>query len=272
VTATPRLQRAQGRAEVAVRRDGAAIRLQRLFQQGSAKAILPRTHGPVPEAVLVNTAGGVTGGDAFAWSLAVGPGAALVATTQAAERVYRSAAGAAEIRTALTLGEGAALDWLPQETILFDGARLDRAIEIHMAEDARLLALETLIFGRTAMGETVAAGAISDQWRLRRGGRLVHAEALCAAGDLARATSGPATLAGGRALATLLLAAPGAADKVGPIRNLLTEEAAVAAGASSKPDLLIIRLLSPDAQALRATLIRLLMALRGTTLPRVWSC
>lgn len=271
MTSTPRLQRADGRAEVAVRRDGAAIRLDRLFQQGSAKAILPRSHGGVPEVVLVNTAGGVTGGDAFAWTLSAGPGAALVATTQAAERVYRSTGGAAEIRSRLTLGAGASLDWLPQETILFDGGRLARSIEIDMASDARLLAVETVILGRTAMGETVRSGAISDQWRVRRAGRLVHAEALFAEGALDAAAAGVATLAGGRALATLILAAPGAADRAAPVRHLLNDAATVAYGVSTKADLLLVRLLGEDARALRATLILLLMRLRDAALPRVWS-
>lgn len=271
MTAAPRLQRAEGRAEVAVRHDGDAIRLERLFQQGCAKAVLPRTHGPVPEAVLINTAGGVTGGDLLHWRLAAGAGAALVATTQAAERVYRSSGGTATIRTRLDVAPGACLDWLPQETILFDGARLDRTIDVEMAADSRVLLLETLILGRTAMGETLATGAICDQWRLRRGGRLVHAEALHATGDLARATSGPATLRGGRALATLLLAAPGATDLRDGARVLLNSSSDVVHGVSSKPDLLIIRLLSDDAQALRAALIRLLMHLRSAALPRVWS-
>lgn len=268
---TARLQRTEGRAEVAVRRDGAAIRLDRLFQQGSAKAILPRVHTPVPEAVLVNTAGGLTGGDRVDWRLATGPGAALVATTQAAERIYRSSGGAARVRTRLELAPGAVLDWLPQETILFDGSRLDRRIEIDMAADARLLAVESLVLGRTAMGETLTTGALSDQWRLRRAGRLVHAEALHAEGDLAAATRGAATLGGGRALATLVLAAPGAADRRDSVRQVLENQADVASGVSSKPDMLLIRLLGPDARALRATLIPLLMQLRGAALPRVWS-
>lgn len=269
---TPALQRSRGRADVTVRDDGGTIRLGRLFQQGCAKAILPRVHGPVPEAVLVNTAGGVTGGDDIEWNLAAGAGAALVGTTQAAERVYRSSGGAARVRTRLDLGPGATLDWLPQETILFDGGRLDRSIDIDMAPDARLVALETLVLGRAAMGETVTTGLVSDQWRLRRGGRLVHAEALRADGDLARAASGIATLAGGRALATILVAAPGAADRCETTRQLLIQEADVASGVSTKPDLLMIRLLSDDPRPLRAALIRLLMTLRGTALPRVWSC
>ena len=121
------------------------------------------------------------------------------------------------------------------------------------------------------MGERVLTGAISDQWRIRRAGCLVHAEALAADGDLARALAGPATLAGGRAFATLILAAPGAEARLDAARDLLAGLAPVAAAASAKPDRLILRFLAPDAQPLRAALIRFLMRLRPSPVPRVWS-
>jgi urease accessory protein len=267
------LQRARGRAEIAVSLRRGAIRLDRLYQEGCAKAILPRTHGPVPEVVLINTAGGVTGGDRIDWRLAVGPGAALVATTQAAERVYRSTGGPAQVTTRLELGAGARLDWLPQETILFEAGRLERRLEVEMAEDASLTALEALVLGRAAMGETVATGGFSDQWRIRRAGRLVHAEALRASGDLAAATAGAATLGGARALATLVHLAPGAEARLDEVRRRLadTGTGAVTAAASAKPGLLVVRFLAPGAQALRAALIRFLMGFRAAALPRVWS-
>ena len=269
---TAQLQRARGRAEVAVSLRGGRIRLDRLYQEGCAKAILPRTYGPVPEAVLINTGGGVTGGDRIDWALGAGDGAALTATTQAAERVYRSAGGTARIETRLVLGAGAALDWLPQETIVFEAGRLDRRLEIEMAPDARLTALEMLVLGRAAMGERLASGAISDQWRIRRGGRLVHAEALRAAGDLARATSGLATMAGARAMATLVHAAPEAETRLDAARALLAGEAGpVTAAATAKPGLLILRFLAAEAHPLRAAVIRFLMAFRAAPLPRVWS-
>ncbi|MFO1140952.1 MAG: urease accessory protein UreD [Amaricoccus sp.] len=265
----PKLQRAEGRAEVAVSLRDGRVRLDRLFQQGCAKAILPRTHDPVPEAVLINTSGGVTGGDRLAWSLAAGPGAALVATTQAAERVYRSSAGDARIETRLEAGPGASLAWLPQETILFDAGRLDRRLEADIAPDATVTLLETVVLGRAAMGERVLTGALSDQWRLRRGGRLVHAEALFAEGDLARAAAGPATLAGARAFATLVHLAPGAETRLDATRALL-DLPGVAAAATAKPGILIARFLAAEALPLRAGLIRFLMAFRAAPLPRVW--
>lgn len=225
--------------------------------------------------MLVNTAGGVTGGDRLDWRLEAGPGAALVATSQAAERVYRSAGGEAEVTVTLVLGAGASLDWLPQETILFDGARLGRRLEADMAEDARLLLLETVVLGRAAMGETVRTGALRDQWRIRRGGRLVHAEALRLGGGpadaIARAQSGIATLGGARAFATLVEIGPDPVPRLDAARRLLAGLSGVVAAASLREGALILRFLAEDNAPLRAGLIRFLMGFRAEPLPRVWS-
>lgn len=268
-------QRAQGRAEVAVSLRGGAIRLDRLFQQGCAKALLPRTHGRPPEAVLINTSGGVTGGDRLDYALTAGPGAALTVTTQAAERIYRSTGDTARITTTLTLGPGAQLDWLPQETILFDGANLTRRLTARIAPDARLTALETVVLGRAAMGETLTRAFLSDQWRLYRGPRLIQAESLRLDGDMPRATSGPATLGTARALATLIHVAPEAESRLDATRALLAEVLAdlpgITAAATSRDNVLILRFLAPDNAPLRAGLIRFLMAFRAAPLPRVWS-
>ena len=265
------LERARGRAEVAVSFREGAVRLDRLYQSGCAKAFLPRTHGAPSEAVLVNTSGGVTGGDRIDWRLKAGPGAHLTVTTQAAERVYRASDGFARIETRITAGPGSTVDWLPQETILFDGGRLARRLEADIAEDARFMALETLMLGRAAMGERVLGGALSDQWRIRRGGRLVHAEALRLAGDLAAAVAGPATLGGGRALATLVEIGPGAADRLCAARARLAHLDGVAAAASAKDDVLILRFLAPDLAPLRRALAWFLSAFRDAPLPRAWS-
>lgn len=246
-----------------------ATRLQRLYQQGCAKALLPRSYGPAPEAVLINTAGGVTGGDRLDYALEAGAGARLTGTTQAAERIYRAVSGDARVTTRLTLGSGAALAWLPQETIVFDGGRLARRLDVAMADDARLIALECIVLGRAAMGETVTRGAFNDQWRIRRGGRLVHAEALRAEGDLASAAAGPATLTGARAFATLVFAEAGADARIDRARTLLAD-ARVQAAATAKPDLLILRFIG-DAAPLRGALIRFLIDFRGEPLPRVWN-
>lgn len=192
------------------------MRLNRLYQQGCVKALLPKTQGVAPEVVLLNTAGGLTGGDSLDVALAVGPKADLTATTQAAERIYRAASGTARVARHLSLGEGATLDWLPQETILLKAGRIERRLDADMAADARLTLIETLVLGRAAMGETVTIGHFSDQWRIRRAGRLVHAEAPRLSGDIARATAGPATLNGAIAVATLVHLAPDAEARLAP--------------------------------------------------------
>jgi Urease accessory protein UreH len=160
--APPILQRTRGEARVALRDRRGATRLERLRQAGSAKAFLPRIHGPDPEVVFLNTAGGLTGGDRLSYGLALGPGTRAVGTTQTAERAYASPGGRAEVTVDLEIGAGARLDWLPQETILFDRSALARRTEARLAADAELLMLETLQLGRTAMGEEVATLDLAD--------------------------------------------------------------------------------------------------------------
>jgi urease accessory protein len=153
----PRLERARGLARVAIRATGGVTRLAENYQSGSAKVRFPRTPGGAPiEAVLLNTAGGLTGGDRLSYAVTVEAGARGIATTQAAERVYRRAAGVAEIETHLAVGAEASLDWLPQETILFDRSALTRTLDRRCSPTARLLAVEAIVLGRTAMGETGA--------------------------------------------------------------------------------------------------------------------
>jgi urease accessory protein len=269
-TPAPVLERARGRAEVTMGQCDGAPRLERLVQSGCARALLPRTWDAPPEAVLVNTAGGVTGGDCIEWRLAAGPGARLVATTQAAERVHRAAGGVARIETRIRVAAGASVDWLPQETILFDGGRLARRLEADLAGDGRLLALETLLLFPAAMGGTACRGAFSDQWRIRRDGRVVHAEALRLAGDLAAALAGPAGLGGARALATLVEAAPDAGDRLLAARARLAHLEGVAVAAAAGEGLLILRFLAPDLAPLRHALAQFLAAFRAAPLPCAW--
>ncbi|HIP24014.1 MAG TPA: urease accessory protein UreD [Rhodobacteraceae bacterium] len=258
------MQRAKGRAEVGFGASG----LTHLYQSGCGKALLPNNFRPTPEVVFINTSGGVTGGDKLHYSASVEGGARLDVTTQAAERIYRAAEGQAEIVNALRLGENCQMDWLPQETILFDGAALKRQLNVEMGESASLLALETLVLGRKAMGETLRKAAVSDQWRIRRGGRLIYADALRL--NLPEMpTQSEATLGGNRALATLVYVAPDAEDRLQFARSIL-EYPEVEAAASAWNGILILRFLAADAAPLRKALISFLTQFRGCDLPRVW--
>jgi len=263
--------RADGAVRVAVEvRDG-CTRLSDLAQRGAAKCMVPRVPGRV-EAVLLNTAGGITGGDRFRWEAAAGPGATLTLATQTAERLYRAEAGpAARGESRLTVAAGARIDWLAQETILFDGCALDRRLDADMAEDATLTVVEPLVLGRAAMGETVRLAHLTDHWRIRRGGRLVYADALRLSGDIAAITARPATWNGHRAGASLVHVAPGAETRLDALRARLADLDGVEGGASAWNGLVALRLLAPDGQCLRAALLALLGVLRADPMPRVWT-
>ncbi len=236
-------------------------RLLRLHQQGCMKILLPRGRA---EAVVVNTAGGITGGDRLAVRIEAGRDEALTVTTQAAERVYRSAGGTGQVDNELTLAQGARLDWLPQETILYEGSSLARRLSVRMAAGATLLALESLVFGRAAHGETLRHVSLRDQWRIWRDQRLIHAEAV----RLDAMPASDATLAGIGASATLVVVAAAAEDACETARALVPEGAV--AGVTALPGMLVARFLAPSSQALRAALIPMIRHFRAGPPPRVW--
>ena len=264
----PARQRAQGRIALSVARLGTATRPVRIAESGASRVRLPRVAGQALEGVLINTAGGVACGDAFEVEAELGPAADLVLTTPAAEKVYRSDGATAEIAIRVTLGDAAGLAWLPQETILFDTARLRRRFDADLSADARLLVFESAVFGRSAFGEEVAWGFFEDRWRIRRAGRLVYADSLRLSGPIARLLDRPAVAAGARALATLVYVAPDAEARLEKAREALSGSAC-ASGCSAWNGLLAVRFLAHDAAALRATAIRFIEAFRGP-LPRVW--
>jgi urease accessory protein len=243
-----------------------------LHQSGAARARFPRpAAGDAPEAVLLNTAGGLTGGDRIDIEVRLAARCSATVTSAAAEKVYRALGGEAAVRVRLDVGEGASLAWLPQPTILFDNARLDRRTEVAMTASAFFLAVETLIFGRAAMGEDVHGGACRDAWRVRRDGRLVFADTFLVDGKVAGTLDRGATLDGARATAMLLWAAPGAAARLDEVRALL-QETACAAGASAWNGVLVVRAAARDGAALQALLGPVITRLTGRLLPRVWQC
>ncbi len=260
----PKMQRARGEVRVAAKLRAGKTVLDRLYQRGSAKARVPKGDGF--EVVLLNTAGGVTGGDHFQTNIVTADDTTMTATTQTAERIYRSAGGKGRIETRIDIGHAARVDWLPQETILFDGGRLRRSLSVDMSEDATFLAIEPLVFGRTAMGETVDDGFISDQWRVRRGGELVYADALRVDGQIAATLRADAALAGACACASLLYCAPDAEDQIDAVRAALLDDG----GASTWNGLLVARLVARDGATLRKTLQRVVSILRPGAMPRVW--
>lgn len=264
-----RLQRARGAVRITSRAVEGRSLLSDLWQDGSAKAFFPGRAGATLDGVLVNTAGGLTDGDRFDVEAAAGASSHLVLTTQAAERAYRARrAQPAEVTVRLHAGEGALLDWLPQETILFDGASLRRRFEVDLAGDARFLAVESVVFGRAARGETITRLDLGDQWRIRRDGALVFADALRLEGASARTLERSALLAGAGAVASVFYVAPNAEGYLDAVRGMLSGEA----GASAvRPGVLVIRTVARDALEIRRAIVPVLARLRNAPLPRMWS-
>jgi urease accessory protein len=268
-TASPARQRGESRVALEVARLGPGTRATRVAESGSLRVRMPRALGPTLEAVLLNTAGGIACGDRLSVAVDAGPDAHVVLTTPAAEKVYLSDGPMAEASVRLTLAAGADLAWLPQETILFDRARFRRHFEADVAADARLVLFDSTVFGRTARGEEVNEGFLEDRWRIRRAGRLVHADTLRLDGPIARMLDRPTIAGGARAMATLIYLAPDAEARLDEARAWL-EGSACAAGASAWNGLLAVRLLARDGAEVRRAAIRVLEGLRGEPLPRVW--
>ncbi|MES2666067.1 MAG: urease accessory protein UreD [Pseudomonadota bacterium] len=262
----PQMQRSHGEAVVSLSLRAGRVRIGALRQQGSAKAILPHV-GDVPEVVFLNTSGGLTGGDRLSYALCLGDGTRAVATTQTAERAYRAGAGSAHVTVDLTVGQGGWIDWLPQETILFDAASLDRRTTIDLARGAGCLALEAVVLGRAAMGETVGRLHFSDRREIRRAGGTVLLEPLLLTDDCLGASR--AVLGGARAFASLVMVAEGAGDALTAARTALAEPG-VESGASAFDGKLTVRMMAADGWPLRRQIARLLAALRQAGLPRVW--
>ena len=263
-----RPQRAWGAALVSAERRDGAIRLAQLRQEGSLKVLLPRVRaGEAVEAVLLNTAGGLTGGDRLRTEAKAGPGGHLVVSTQAAERVYRSPGGLAEVAATLAVAPGGRLDWLPQETILYDGAALDRRLKLDLAPGGRALLVEPVILGRRAMGETVRQAILRDRWEVWQDGRLLFADRLRIEGEAWGALESPGTLGGAGAWASVLLLSPEASSLLGPLRRLLP----ASAGASVvREGVLFARVLAEDGFWLRQALVPAVELLAGGPLPKVW--
>jgi urease accessory protein len=265
-------QRAQGELILGFKRLGAVTKIDTLFQQGALKARLPRPQDPtLCEAVTLNISGGVAGGDALDTMVTLAPGAQLALASQAAERIYRTPGPAARIRTRLIVQEGARLDYLPQETILFDRFALDRELDIDLQGDAEFVGVETLLFGRQAMGEIVQSGSLRDRIRLRHDGRLVFQDATRLEGGIAAQLQRRTVADGARAVAGLIIAGPEAAHKLDSLRAVLNAAPGIVAGASAFDNMIFARLLAPDGASLRQCLISALEACRERRkLPRVW--
>ena len=237
-------------------------------EEGSLRIRFPATRGDAQEAVLVNTAGGMAGGDHFTINLDIAAGAKLAVTTASAEKIYRSLGPASRFNVTAHLADDAELTWLPHETIVFNCARLERRIDVTLAATAMLLFAETVVFGRISMGEIVAEGDFSDRWRIRRNGRLIFAENFRLEGAIAAGLRETAIAKGQAALGTLLLA-PGDEEKAGAAHASLTK-CQGEIGISAWNGIIVARFMAADGATVRHDLSCVLRTLGDAALPRLW--
>jgi urease accessory protein len=267
-----RLLSIRARAGVRVeahRREG-RTRLAALAEHGGYRAKFPDVAGDGLEAVIINTGGGVVGGDRIDFEACAHRDAVLTVTSSTAERVYRSAAAASEISVTLTARAGSTLAWLPQPTILFSKSRFARELEADVEGDARLLIAETTVFGRIASGEAMGDGMLSDSWRVRRDGRLLFAEASRLDGEMQRILTRPAIAAGARCTALLLFVAPEAEDRLDAVREVVAPLDATI-GVSAWNGQLVLRALASRLEVLQTAIRRAVTALGTVAVPASWT-
>jgi urease accessory protein len=269
VPVSTKFQRVDAEGRIAVKHTARGSVLDRLYQSGAAKVRFPSSPDTSAcEAILINTAGGLTGGDRLSWSVHVGEAASLTCASQACERIYRSRDGEpARLSVKVTLDEKARLNWVPQETILFDGCALKRDLEADLAPTASLLIVEAFVFGRAAMGETVHHANVHDQWAIRRDGKLAFADSVRFDGDVGDLLQRRAVAAGDRAIATVALIAPDAERHLAVVRKNFPVIASTAFAGK-----FLARLSARGTYELRQMLIPLAIQLSGgNALPKVWA-
>lgn len=268
---TAPLPRSQGELRITYAARDGVTRHREAYQQGAMRVRFPNVAAQTPpEAVIINTSGGLTGGDTVKVNVTTEAGAHGMVTSQACERIYRSSGGEAQLETHLRLKGSSMLEWLPQPTILFNHGRLRRMTRVDMDAASTLLAVEGIVFGRTAMQEEVQEGWVEDGWRVRRGGRLAFADTLRLTGDIAEQLRSRAVMAGNRATASILYVAPDAEARLDDMRAAISGCGAMAA-ASAWDGLMAARVVAKTGGALTQALIHILETFRHRPMPRVWT-
>ena len=275
----PRLERSSGFTKLSFKPASSGTALDELYQEGCCKVRFPRNTRGALEAVLLNTSGGLTDGDTITNEICWRPGTRATVTTQAAERIYRAASrDVARVTTRISIDERCVACWLPQETIVFDGARLARTLEIDMRSTSRLVALESTVFGRRALGETVHYGRFSDRWQIRIDGRLAFADSFLIdkqlTGPVGKYLDRMSVANTAHCVATVVIVAATCKELVENVRkHVVPADATV--GATCLDRLAVFRILARDSQSMRTAVDRIVASIDGTLdieLPRVWHC
>ena len=271
------MQRTFGHGRLKLKASENKTALEELYQEGAARIRLPKTYDGCCEAVMINTSGGLTGGDVMGWNIAAGQNSCGVVTTQACEKIYKSTGDVARVKTQINVEAGARLDWLPQETILFERSSLSRSLDVSLVGDARFMAVEAVMLGREAMGEKIDQTTFQDRWRIRRDDQLIHADDLRIAGAIPALQKASSTLNTNAALASFVYCGPEDTDVLRAVVAKHFEGAQnLGIGVSVMDGKITARFLSRDCYGLRKLLIPFLNKVRVTlgasaVLSKVWN-
>jgi len=272
------LQRAEGSGRMVLSGSDKGTRIVDVFQRSPIRIMFARTcGGPIEEAVLINTAGGIAGGDRLEFGVTALANASIAVTSQAAEKVYRALSEPARITTKLKAGEAAKLAWLPQETIVFNLGRLSRETEIELSSEAELLALEWLVLGRAAHGEEMVGGQITDIWRIKKDSRLIWADSFRVTDEMFPHLHRKALLSNCKALATLIYFGPYLDRRLEFVRDIVPSLGCHCA-ATSVGGLIIVRFATDVSSNLRHALCSFLQQFNRELgpgpfrVPKMWSC
>jgi urease accessory protein len=272
VAATPTLPpsiRAEGRLSLVAKLAGGRNAVSRVSESGPLRVRFPRiTDADRLEGVLINTAGGIAGGDCLHYEIEAAESTSLALTSQAAEKIYRSSGETARINVDLKADKNARLSWLPQETILFDRVKVKRTLNAEIEPNATITICESVVFGRAAMGECVDVGSFEDCWRIKRGGKLIFADTTRLNGKVEQLLTLKAITAGHSCIATILHIASDAESRLEKARAVFSSD--MEAGASAFEGMLVVRMIAPDSFMLRRAILNILNVI-GAPPPRAFS-
>ena len=260
------MEKSLGNLDVKLQND----HLTKLYQEGSSRAILPNTYGKTKELILINTSGGITSGDKYNINLIL-ENSKLCATTQAAEKIYSGYGDPAKLLININLDENSSLFWLPQEMILFDNCNLQRSINVKLEKNSNLLISETFVFGRTAMGEKIKNGYLSDLWKIYVADKLQHVEAINFNGNIEESISKKTTLNNQSAVNTIFAMGEIVIKIASDLRKVLSNLDNVMSELSMWDDKMIIRTISKNNYYLKSALNKILFNIIGNNLPKIWN-